>query len=351
MSGPTGASRILQIHPTRRCNLRCLHCYSSSGPEERGHLSLALLKAAVTDACAEGYTVVSLSGGEPLLYPSLRALLDHAHACGMHTCVTSNGMLLTPGRLASLQGAVDLWAFSLDGVPASHDQMRGSGRAFELLQSHLPAVRASGVPFGLIFTLTQHNLHELDWVATFARAQGARLLQIHPLEEVGRARHLLAGEEPDDTERAFAFLESLRLRSETEEGMRVQLDLVRPAQLRADPDSVFAGEMVGDGGDCPLADLVSPLVIEADATVTPLQYGFARSYALGSLQQAPLNALARAWRQECYPRFHSLCRQVFAELTSSPDLLFANWYAAVARQAERETEERASAGVSRLLPV
>ena len=36
--GPTGKSRIVQIHPTRRCNLRCLHCYSSSGPEVKGEL-------------------------------------------------------------------------------------------------------------------------------------------------------------------------------------------------------------------------------------------------------------------------------------------------------------------------
>ena len=38
----TRGSRILQIHPTRRCNLRCLHCYSLSGPEEGGdHKAIA----------------------------------------------------------------------------------------------------------------------------------------------------------------------------------------------------------------------------------------------------------------------------------------------------------------------
>src|ERR1700732_2069259 len=177
----TRGSRILQIHPTRRCNLRCLHCYSSSGPEERGELPVALLADALTDAAAEGYTVASFSGGEPLLYRPLRELLDHAHGRGMATTVTSNGMLL-------------------DGTPASHDRMRADPRAFATMASRLGRLRDSGIPFGFIFTLTQHNLHELEWVAGFAVEQGARLLQIHPLEAAGRATEELAESFPDAVE-------------------------------------------------------------------------------------------------------------------------------------------------------
>ena len=39
----TGCHRFLQVHPTRRCNLRCLHCYSESGPDRRDELPLAYL--------------------------------------------------------------------------------------------------------------------------------------------------------------------------------------------------------------------------------------------------------------------------------------------------------------------
>ena len=42
----TGSRRFLQVHPTRRCNLRCLHCYSSSGPDQREELPLAMLRDA-----------------------------------------------------------------------------------------------------------------------------------------------------------------------------------------------------------------------------------------------------------------------------------------------------------------
>jgi len=76
--GPTGIAPILQVHPTRRCNLACAHCYTTSGPHEAGQLPLALLCAAVDDAVTLGYGQLAVSGGEPLLYEALPALLQHA---------------------------------------------------------------------------------------------------------------------------------------------------------------------------------------------------------------------------------------------------------------------------------
>src|ERR1039457_6235914 len=66
--GPTG-QRILQIHPTLRCNLQCEHCYSSSGPWSREELDLDVVNNVVSDAARMGYGVLSVSGGEPFLYP------------------------------------------------------------------------------------------------------------------------------------------------------------------------------------------------------------------------------------------------------------------------------------------
>ena len=185
-SGPTGNTRIIQIHPTRRCNLQCRHCYSSSGPRERGEIDPALLFDLLDDGVAEGYGVVSFSGGEPVLYPHLADVLDGAGERGMFRTLTSNGMLLDGPRLDAITGRVDLLAISLDGVPGSHDALRGDG-AFAAMERRLQGVRAAGISFGFIFTLTQDNVGELPWVARFAVDQGASLLQVHPLEEAGRA--------------------------------------------------------------------------------------------------------------------------------------------------------------------
>lgn len=296
------------------------------------------MRGVLEDAAAEGYTVAGFSGGEPLLYDSLSLMLDHAHSCGLITTVTSNGMLLDERRLEALVGRADLLAISLDGVPASHDRMRAHPRAFELMSRRLASVRRSGIPFGFIFTLTQHNVNELDWVAQFAQEQGARLLQVHPLENVGRARARLPGGRPDEVESMFAQLEAVRLREQAGDRISIQVDIGDSRQIRSSPERVFAGD--GPDPESDLSQLVSPLVVETDGTVVPLQHGFARSFALGNLHDASLRRLAEGWRERGLPEFRSLCDRVFTELTDSTHPRFVNWYEAVGERAEDEARAR-----------
>lgn len=268
------------------------------------------------------------------MYRPLPELLEHAHAYGLRTTVTTNGMLLTKRLLDSLSGKVDVLAISLDGVPASHNRIRASDEAFSKMAAKLEGVRASGIPFGFIFTLTQHNLGELDWVAKFALEQGARLLQIHPLEQVGRAKEMLAGQTPDTTENTFAHLEGLRIQELAGDRMLVQVDVVDSRALPAHRAHVFADEPVADDERALLGDLLSPLVIEADGTVVPLEYGFSRAFALGNLHDAGLRDLAERWRGDRLAEFRRVCRSVYERLTGETDIPYSNWYELVAMEAE-----------------
>lgn len=328
---PTGErARILQVHPSRRCNLSCRHCYSLSGPSERDRLDVSLLQQAIIDAAALGYNVASFSGGEPTIYPGLPALLDAAHGAGMFTAAVTNGMTLTDARLRSFRSRLDLLAVSLDGVPESHNRMRGSPRAFESMAARLPALRATGIRFGFIFTLTQSNLDELAWVVEFAVNQGAALLQVHPLEEVGRARDSLPGAEPDDMERAFAWLTVANLRDQYKDRLDIQLDLVDAETLANSPGAVFADELARPPANYQLADVLAPLIVEPDGQVAPLFYGFPRPLCLGSLLDAPLPALAARWQASRCEEFRAVCRQVLAERRNSSGLPIFNWYRAIA---------------------
>jgi MoaA/NifB/PqqE/SkfB family radical SAM enzyme len=331
---PTGdRARIIQVHPSRRCNLRCRHCYSVSSPAERDRLDVALLSQAVTDAAALGYNVVSFSGGEPTIYPGLPALLAAAHGAGMTTAAVTNGITLTNARLAMLRGRLDLLAISLDGVPESHNRMRGA-RAFESMAARLPPLRESGIPFGFIFKLTQSNLEELAWVVEFAATNGASLLQVHPLEEVGRAREMLPGAEPDDMERAFAWLRVAELRDQYAGRLAIQLDLVDSAALAASRSSVFADELERPPADYLLSDLLSPLIVEPDGMVAPLFYGFPRALCLGNLQTASLPLLARQWQASRCDDFRYACRRVLEQRHGTAELPIFNWYRAVGEMAQ-----------------
>jgi len=304
---------------------------------------VVLLRQALTDARTEGYTVAGFSGGEPLLYASLREVLSHARGLDMLTTVTSNGTLLDSRRLAAIADVTSLLAISLDGVRESHDRVRGL-RAFARMEKHLEAVGRCGIPFGFIFTLTQHNVDQLEPLAKFALEHGAKLLQIHPLEMLGRAATLMRGQRPDAIEASVAYIEAARIQQEYGGQLLVHIDLFDRDLLRQVPESVLAATGP-QPWDAPLAELVSPLVVEPDATVVPIRYGFGRAYALGNLLHAPLSELSRQWRRNRLRSFRALCRRLHRRVTVPTVLPFFNWYEAIgAASLRRGSTTLASAG-------
>jgi len=316
----TGARGVVQVHPTRRCNLTCVHCYSDSGPKAADELPLPVLEDLVADAAGLGYEVLAVSGGEPFMYPHLPGFLRQAKAAGLTCLLTSNGTLVSPRRLEPLAGCLDLLVLSLDGPRPEHDRMRARDGAYDAMARRIGAVRQAGIPFGFLFTLTQHNVHQLAWAAEFAAASGASLLQVHPLEASGRGRSLYHAV-PDATEGAYALLEVARLRRAFGETLRFQLDLAPAAALAA-----FLRELTaaGDGGE--LAGILSPLVVEPDGWCVPWQYGFPREFALGSLFQDRLPPLAKSWAAGVLPALHDVARAVGRQLGEPGAPVVVNGY-------------------------
>ena len=349
MLGPTGQeTRIVQIHPSLRCNLRCRHCYSTSSPDGETVMSPDMLKGWLTLLRREGYNAISVSGGEPLMVPELPTLLAHARALEMITALTTNGLLLTEKRVEALHGLVDVMAISLDGVPTSHNHVRGLKNAFEGMQKRLSWLRTANQRFGFIFTLTQHNLHELAWVADFAVSEGAFLLQIHPLEEVGRARTELQRSAPDAREMTYAFLEVARLQKQYEGQLRFQYDAVDVDFARHEPERLLAVPPLdmGDPATQPLAALLSPLVLEYDGTLVPIQYGFDRRFAIAA-SVGNVNEQINAWKRYGYGPFLDLCRQVYEEMleNASPRYPFVNWYGLISEASRRYQSKEVTAAM------
>jgi len=242
----------------------------------------------------------------------------------MRTTVTTNGTLLA--RVPRFAGLIDLLAISLDGPQDLHNRVRASDRAFDLLVCGLDDVRRAGVKFGFIHTLTRESWEHLPWLADFAVEQGAVLLQLHPLELAGRAGELMRGDRPEDDTLARAYLLATTLASKYEGRLTIQLDVFHTEHLLEYPELAYAADLGPDLSIYRAADLLSPVVVEADATVVPVCYGFSRDYAICNLKEEALAAAWPRYLRERYPMFASLCRRVFKEATIPRDLPFLNWY-------------------------
>lgn len=106
---------MAHIIPIRRCNLSCTYCnefddYSKPVPVETMKERLDLLANL-------GTTIITFSGGEPLLHPGLDELIAHVRRRGMIAGLITNGYLLVPERVKALNRAgLDHLQISIDNV-------------------------------------------------------------------------------------------------------------------------------------------------------------------------------------------------------------------------------------------
>jgi MoaA/NifB/PqqE/SkfB family radical SAM enzyme len=103
---------------SRRCNLRCVHCYSDSENKEYpGELSAEEGKRLIEDLADFGVPVLLFSGGEPLMHPFLLEFARLAASKDIRVVVSTNGVLLMPEIARELRDAGASYAgVSIDGL-------------------------------------------------------------------------------------------------------------------------------------------------------------------------------------------------------------------------------------------
>ena len=325
--------RIIHLHPTRLCNLACLHCYSESDPQHKAALDPVVLCDALGVLRAEGYALVSVSGGEPLVYPPLRAVVEHAHSLGFRVTMISNGLLVTE-RTDTLLSLLDGVAISFDGLADTHDAMRGRPGAFERACQGLKHLADMGRPVAAAISLSRDAIPELPDLADHLVALGARALQVRPVARAGRARGLTDDVFFSAADQARLYLVVLALQQEMPEGVRVHCDLA-PARGLWQQRNAYAGLLAdcagAPPGERPLADLVNPLVITDDGVLKPIAYDFDQRFDIAPLQALTADSLRR-YKEQGLADLRALVGGVLAGLQEQQGLV--DWFDDCARSSE-----------------
>lgn len=175
------------------CNLTCTHCFAGELPRREAPLTLNELDTLFSTLAQMGAFRLGLTGGEPLLRKDLFDILDLATSHGLHPCLTTNGLLLTPEIAKKLGERPLIWLnVSLDGATAStSDAVRGEGTFNQVLDKL--AMLRDHARFTLAFTVMRHNAHEAKQFAELCAQVGAQTAVFRPLYPVGTAeqsRHL-----------------------------------------------------------------------------------------------------------------------------------------------------------------
>jgi MoaA/NifB/PqqE/SkfB family radical SAM enzyme len=171
---------LVHIIPIRRCNLSCTYCnefddFSNPVPTDEMFRRIDRLGAI-------GTSVITISGGEPLLHPDLDAIIARIRKNGMTAGLITNGYLLVAERIERLNHAgLEYLQISIDNVQpddVSKKSLKVLDKKLELLAEHaefdvnINSVLGSGVrnpedalaiahrAIGLGFTSTVGILHD-----------------------------------------------------------------------------------------------------------------------------------------------------------------------------------------------
>ena len=187
---------LLAINLTKRCNLACTHCYMDAETLKFGgdnELTTKEVRKLLDDVAGRSTeTMIVLTGGEPLLRSDLEELLAHGTMLGLSMVVGTNGLALTDKRVQSLKAAGAMGAgISVDSLDSEkHDAFRGLPGAWEKTLNGIEACKRHDLSFQIHFSVTESNADEVPAMIDFARASGARVLNVFFLVCTGRGESM-----------------------------------------------------------------------------------------------------------------------------------------------------------------
>ena len=187
---------------TRRCNLRCVHCRSSSQLEVEGHpdFSLDEAKRVLDDIHSYASPVVVLSGGEPLLRPDVFDIARYGTALGLRMCLATNGSLVTADTCRQItESGIRMVSLSLDGSTAAvHDDFRNQPGAFDGVMNAIRLFNAHNIDFLVNSSFTKRNQDEAPKIHQLVKSLGATAWYLFMIVPTGRGEEIMAELIPPD---------------------------------------------------------------------------------------------------------------------------------------------------------
>ena len=170
----------LDIVLTKACNLNCTFCISSTVEDQRW-LDFDLYQQIANELFPYAYRVSFCSGGEPLLYPKIRDVLQVAHRHRLKTMMVSNGMLLSDEvcRWMTADQSLASYVLSFDGsTKKTLEQIRRGAKYEKIVENvanlsrHKKEAGTRYPTLGLRYSVMRPNAEELPGICEVAKSMG-----------------------------------------------------------------------------------------------------------------------------------------------------------------------------------
>ncbi len=178
----------ISMNLTKKCNLRCIQCFSNSGELQDEELTTKDMQKLFDDMAKNGTFYICLGGGEPFTRTDLLDILDYGKQKGLAVSVVTNGLLLNKDTILKLNNLdLDYLWISFEGMRENHEKLRGKNTFFptlntlELLKKYYKGRTA------LRMSINKYNINDMKGLLELALKYNIDLIRYTPLLSFGRA--------------------------------------------------------------------------------------------------------------------------------------------------------------------
>ena len=180
LSGEKRFPLVLMLEPLHACNLSCAGCGRIREYADTMHRRLGIDQCLA--AAAEcGAPIVSVCGGEPLIYPEIEVLVESLVLQRKHVYLCTNGVLLEKKLTGFRPSSRLLVNIHLDGMEGTHDRMVGREGVFAAAVRGITAAKAAGFKVCTNTTIYRDtDMHEIAVLFGYLDELGVDGLMISP---------------------------------------------------------------------------------------------------------------------------------------------------------------------------
>ncbi len=178
----------ISLNITKKCNLKCRHCFSYSEEDKEKELTTEELYSLIDQMEEMGCNYIAIGGGEPLMREDLFDILEYAHKKHVQVSIVTNCLLMDKEKVEKLNKLeVKKIKVSLDGMEENHDKVRGEG-VFKKTIEKIRLLRTyfeGDIQIG--FTVNSENIEDCKNIIKLAEELKADSVRLAPILPFGRA--------------------------------------------------------------------------------------------------------------------------------------------------------------------
>lgn len=183
--------RHATIEITEQCNLKCTYCYNSASPSLTCHMPMDKIEKLFDLLSSNGVYTLEISGGEPMIHPSIYEILELAFRKFNWVAILSNGVYFPNNLLKLIKSNKDKFAGFQISIDGSNEEitykLRQIKNTFSKSIDTIKKLIENDIFVRVVTVLTDDNIYDLRNMCELVRNIGVKHFGVTLVEEWGRA--------------------------------------------------------------------------------------------------------------------------------------------------------------------